>query len=182
MKVDVLDRALKANSSKRSHVLLTSPKAKPIKQEDFYRLGKYDDLVIVCGHYEGMDYRFEKYCDEKVSVGDYILTGGELVSMVISDGILRLLDESISADSLNEESFDNGLLEYPQYTRPYDYYGDKVPDVLTNGNPREIARYNLKMALRETILYRPDLLENREFSEQEIKLLQEIKDELQGRD
>lgn len=178
MKVDVLHSALKDNRCANSHVLLTSPKAKPIKQDDFKRLGKYDDLVIVCGHYEGIDYRFEKYCDEKVSIGDYILTGGELASMVLTDGILRLLDDSINKESLNEESFDNNLLEYPQYTRPYEYDNDRVPDVLTNGNFKDIRRYNLKMALIETIRFRKDLLDNREFSDEEIELLKEIKRDL----
>lgn len=180
MKVDVLHRALMDNKTNNSHVLLTSPKAVPLKQNDFKRLSEYEDIVIVCGHYEGIDYRFEKYCDEKASIGDYILTGGELASMVISDGILRLLDNSISKESLLEESFDNGLLEYPQYTRPYEYDGDVVPFVLTNGNFKDIKRYNLKMSLKETIKHRKDLLENRDFSDEEYELLEEIKSELQG--
>ena len=178
LKVDVVDRALQANRSAKSRVLLTSPKAKPITQDDLKRFSKMDDIVIVCGHYEGIDHRIEEYCDEKVSIGDYILTGGELASMVISDGILRLLSDSISSESLKEESFNNGLLEYPQYTRPYDYFGKKVPSVLVNGNHMEIQKYNLKMSLRETILYRPDLLKNRDFSQLELDLLKEIKDEL----
>lgn len=179
MKVDVLHRALLANKSDNSHILLTSPKAKPITQIDLKRWSKLDDIVIVCGHYEGIDYRFEKYCDEKVSIGDYVLTGGELASMVISDGILRLLDNSISKESLTEESFENGLLEYPQYTRPFEYDGQEVPFVLTNGNFKDIRRYNLKMSLLETIKYRSDLLENRDFTDEEYELLKEIKDELQ---
>ncbi|MBQ6479394.1 MAG: tRNA (guanosine(37)-N1)-methyltransferase TrmD, partial [Erysipelotrichaceae bacterium] len=92
--------------------------------------------------------------------------------------ILRLLDEGISSDSLKEESFNNGLLEYPQYTRPVEYDGEKVPDVLQNGNHAEIRKYNLKMALKETMRYRPDLLENRELSKEEKNLLEEIGNEL----
>ncbi len=180
MKVDVLHRAISDNCDENSHIVLTSPKAKPLKQDDLKRLSKLDELVIVCGHYEGMDYRIEKYVDEKISIGDYILTGGELPSMVLIDGILRLLEEGISADSLLEESYDDGLLECPQYTRPYEYLGDKVPDVLVNGNHKEIRRYNLKMALKETYQNRPDLLEGRKLSEEEEKLLQEVIDELQG--
>ena len=178
MKVDVVNRALTANRNTKSHVLLTSPKAKPITQSDFERLSKLDDIVIICGHYEGIDARIEDYIDERVSIGDYVLTGGELASMVISDGILRLLDNSITSESLKEESYNNGLLEYPQYTRPYDYHGSKVPDVLTNGNFKQIERFNLKNSLIETIKYRPDLLENRQFSEIELELLKEIKKEL----
>lgn len=178
MKVDVLDRAIKDNSNKDSHILLTSPKAKPLIQDDLIRLSKIDDIVIVCGHYEGIDSRVEKYVDEKISIGDYILTGGELASMVIADGVLRLLDDSISTESLKEESFDGGLLEYPQYTRPYDYYGNKVPDVLVNGNHKDIQRYKLKESLKETILYRPDLLKDRKFSKEELQMLEELKNEL----
>lgn len=179
MKVDVVHRALLDNiSNDYTYAVLTSPKAKPLKQKDLVRLSKLDEFVIICGHYEGIDYRIEKYIDEKVSIGDYILTGGELPSMVMIDGILRLLEEGISSDSLKEESFNDGLLEYPQYTRPVEYNGDRVPDVLQNGNHKEIARYNLKMALKETMLNRPDLLEKRELSDEERKLIGEIINEL----
>lgn len=181
MKVDVVNAALNDNKTDNSYVLLTSPKTKPLTQEDLIRFSKLDDIVIVCGHYEGIDYRFEKYCDEKVSIGDYVLTGGELASMVLTDGILRLLDNSITAESLKEESYNNSLLEYPQYTRPYEYNGDVVPEVLTNGNQKEIEKYNLKNSLKETILHRPDLLNDREFSKEEIEILEELKDELQTR-
>lgn len=180
MKVDVLHRALAANSTEKSHILLTSPKAKPFKQKDAQRLAKLSDIVIVCGHYEGIDYRFEKYVDEKVSIGDYVLTGGELASMVVSDAVLRLLNDGISKESLDIESYDNNLLECPQYTRPFDFYGDKVPAVLLSGNHRDIKHYNEKMALRETIKYRPDLLENHEFTKEEIALLKEIRNEFEG--
>ena len=177
MKVDVLHKALKDSSNSSSHVLLTSPKAKPLTQKDLKRLSLMDDIVIVCGHYEGIDYRFEKYCDEKVSIGDYILTGGELPSMVLIDGIARLIDEAISCESLKEESYTNGLLEYAQYTRPYDYEGDIVPEVLANGNFKEIRKFNLKSALKETYINRKELLENRELNEEELSLLEEIKKE-----
>ena len=179
MKVDVVHRALLDNiSNDYTYTVLTSPKGKPLKQDDLIRLSKLDELVIVCGHYEGIDYRFERYVDETISIGDYILTGGELPSMVMIDGILRLLDEGISSESLKEESYTDGLLEYPQYTRPVEYNGDRVPDVLQNGNHKEIRRYNLKMSLKETLLHRPDLLEKRELSEEERELLQEVIDEL----
>lgn len=178
MKVDVVDRALKANTSQNSHIILTSPKARPLKQSDLVRLSKMDDITIVCGHYEGIDSRIEEYCDEKISIGDYVLTGGELASMVITDGVLRLLDNSISKESLKEESYDNGLLEYPQYTRPYEYNGKKVPDELINGNHSVIKKTNLKGALLETIKYRPDLLKNRKYSKEELEILEELKREI----
>lgn len=174
IRVDVLAKAICDNKNPNTHVLLTSPKAKPYTQKDAHRLLQYDDLMIVCGHYEGVDHRVNEYIDENVSIGDYILTGGELASMVVMDSIMRLIDEGISADSLKEESFDNNLLEYPQYTRPYDYNGKQVPFVLTNGNHEEIRKYNLKEAIRETYKYRRDLLENRTFSEEEKRMLDEV--------
>ncbi len=143
---EVLERALNSVKTQDSYVLLTSPKAMPFKQSDARRLSRFDHLVIVCGHYEGIDYRFEELVDEKVSIGDYILTGGELPSMVVTDAVMRLIDEGISKDSLNQESYDNKLLEYPQYTRPYDLHGNVVPSVVTNGNHTEIVRYNFKMS------------------------------------
>ncbi|MBQ9425331.1 MAG: tRNA (guanosine(37)-N1)-methyltransferase TrmD [Erysipelotrichaceae bacterium] len=175
MKVDVVHRALLDNiSNDYTYTILTSPKARPLKQEDLVRLSKLDEFVIICGHYEGIDYRIERYVDEKISIGDYILTGGEIPSMVLIDGVLRLLDEGICSDSLKEESYNEGLLEYPQYTRPVEYNGDRVPDVLQNGNHAQIRRYNLKMALKETMLNRPDLFDKRQFTEEEKQLLAEI--------
>ncbi len=180
MKVDVVHRALLDNiSSDYTYTLLTSPKAHSMKQEDLERLSGLDEFVIICGHYEGIDYRIERYVDEKISIGDYVLTGGELPSMVVIDGVLRLLEEGISSDSLKEESFNDGLLEYPQYTRPVEYNGDRVPEVLQNGNHKEIRRYNLKMALKETMLLRPDLLQSRELSKEERELLAEIVSEME---
>ena len=178
MKVDVLDRAIKDNRSPNSYVLLTSPKAKPFIQEVAYRLSKMDDIVIICGHYEGVDARIDKYIDENISIGDYVLTGGELAAMVVMDSLMRLIDDGINADSLKEESYTNGLLEYPQYTRPYEYDGQEVPFVLTNGNHEEIRKYNLKMSLRDTYLYRKDLLDKKELNDEEKELLKEIINEL----
>ncbi len=179
MKVDVVHRALLDNiSNDHVYTVLTAPGRRPLVQKDLERLSTLDELVIVCGHYEGIDRRFERYIDEKVSIGDYVLTGGELPSMVMIDGILRLLDEGISAESLKEESFNDGLLEYPQYTRPPEYNGDKVPEVLQNGNHKEIRRYNLKMSLKETLENRPELLEKRELNKEEKELLAEVVNEL----
>jgi len=178
LRVDVLGNAIKDNKTTNTHVLLTSPKAKPFRQDDAIRLSKMDDLMIVCGHYEGVDERVCSYIDENVSIGDYILTGGELPAMVIMDSIMRLVDKGISADSLKEESYTNGLLEYPQYTRPLEYDGNQVPFILTNGNHEEIRKYNLKESLKATYLYRKDLLDNRKLNDEEEKMLKEIIDEL----
>lgn len=179
MKVDVVHRALLDNiSNDYTHTVLMAPGYKPLVQNDLKRLAKLDELVIICGHYEGIDSRIERYVDEKISIGDYVLTGGELPSMVLVDGILRLLDESISKDSLKEETFTDNFLEYPQYTRPVEYNGDVVPEVLQNGNHELIRRYNLKMSLKQTLLYRPELLEKRQFTKEEKELLAEITNEL----
>ncbi|MBR0461500.1 MAG: tRNA (guanosine(37)-N1)-methyltransferase TrmD [Erysipelotrichaceae bacterium] len=179
MRVDVLSKAIRQNRNDDTYVLLTSPKAKPYTQKDAYRLLEKEDLMIVCGHYEGVDARIDDYIDENISIGDYILTGGEIPAMAVMDSIMRLIDEGISPDSLKEESFNNGLLEYPQYTRPVVYEGKEVPFVLTNGNHEEIRKYNLKMSLRDTYLYRRDLLEKKELNEEEEKLLREVIDELE---
>ena len=175
MKVDVVGNAIKDNGH-NAHVILASPKGKQLTQEDFLRLSKMDEILIVCGHYEGIDSRIEYYCDEMLSIGDYVLTGGELASMVISDGILRLLDNSISPESLQEESFTNGLLEYEQYTRPLEYDGLKVPEVLLNGNHADIRKFRLASALKQTIIHRPDLLKDREFTKEELEVLKELKE------
>ena len=179
MKVDVVHRTLLDNiSNDHVYTVLTAPGRRPLTQSDLERFSTLDELVIICGHYEGIDCRIERYIDEKVSIGDYVLTGGELPSMVMIDGILRLLGEGISAESLKEESFNDGLLEYPQYTRPPEYNGDRVPEVLQNGNHKEIRRYNLKMSLKETLLNRPELLEKRELNKEEKELLAEVVSEL----
>jgi len=178
MKVDIVYDAIKNNSRDNSYILLTSPKTKPFTQKDAVRLSKMDDLVIVCGHYEGIDSRIERFVDEKVSIGDYILTGGELPSLVIIDTIARLLNEGINSDSLKEESFNDNLLEYPQFTRPLEFKGLKVPEVLTSGNHKDIRHYNLKNALIETIKYRPDLLKKHKFTEEEKAILKEILEEI----
>lgn len=179
MRVDVLAAAIRANRNEDTYVLLTSPKAKPYEEKDAYRLLEKEDLMIVCGHYEGVDDRISDFIDENVSIGDYVLTGGELPAMVVMDSVMRLINEGISSESLKEESYTDGLLEYPQYTRPFNFEGKEVPFVLTNGNHKEIKKFNLKGSLRETYLYRRDLLEKRDLSKEEKELLQEVIDELE---
>lgn len=179
MRVDVLVDAIRANRNDDTYVLLTSPKAKPYEEKDAYRLLEKEDLMIVCGHYEGVDDRISDFIDENISIGDYVLTGGELPAMVVMDSIMRLINEGISSESLKEESYTDGLLEYPQYTRPFNFEGKEVPFVLTNGNHKEIRRFNLKGSLRETYLYRKDLLEKRDLSKEEKELLEEVINELE---
>lgn len=165
--------AIKAVKKENSHVILMSPRGKTFNQEMAKSYAKLDDLVIVCGHYEGVDERVNPYCNELVSIGDYILTGGELPAMSIADAVIRLLDGAITKDSLDEESFDNNLLEYPQYTEPYDYEGATVPPILYSGNHGAITKWRRKQSLLLTREHRPDLFDKLTLSKQDKKLLEE---------
>lgn len=177
LRCDIIDRCLEDIKSNKSHILLMSPQGKTFNQEIANRLSTEEEIIIVCGHYEGFDERIRGYVDEEISVGDFVLTGGEIPAMLISDSVIRLLDGAIRKESFTDDSFYNGLLEYPQYTRPLEYKGEVVPEVLQNGNHELIRKYRLKEALRKTYLRRPDLLDLKEFSKEELILLDEIKEE-----
>lgn len=154
-----------------------TPAGQPFVQKTARRYAELDHLILICGHYEGMDERIMTAVDEEISVGDYILSGGELPAMTITDSLIRLLDGTIRADSTAEESFENGLLEYPQYTRPASFQGMEVPEVLRSGHAEKIRRWRLKESLRKTMTKRPDLLEERPLNEEEQQLLEEIRNE-----
>lgn len=172
MKCQPIIDALKKNA-KDSHIILTCARGKKYSQAKAKELAKLKDITIICGHYEGVDERVNKYVDELISIGDYILTGGEVASMAISDSVIRLLKGAITDSSLDHESFNDSLLEYPQYTEPYDYHGDKVPLVLYSGNHKVIDRYNRKLQLKLTKKYRPDLFKQIKLSKEDLKLLNE---------
>ena len=180
MQIEPIDLALKSVRHENSYVLMTSPKAKPFTQDKAIELSKKDHLIFLCGHYEGIDARVEKLVDENISIGDYILTGGELASCVVIDSVVRLIDHAITKESLDFESYDNNLLEYPQYTKPFDYCGDCVPELLLSGHHKNIERWRLKMSLLETFKHRKDLLKDRKFSKEEIELLKEILHDLKS--
>ena len=167
--VDAIN-SLKTNNSK---IIMLSPRGKKYNQAKAVKLSKESDVILLCGHYEGIDERVNKYVDEQISIGDYILTGGELGSMVIADSIIRLLDGAIAEESISEESFDDNLLEYPQYTEPFDFNGDKVPDILYSGNHQAIKKWRRKQSLKITKAYRPDLFEKVILTKQDKKLLEE---------
>lgn len=157
-------------------ILLTSPAGPTFTQQKAKELAQFDQLIIVCGHYEGIDDRIREHViDECISIGDYVLTGGELPAMVIVDAVARMLPGVLGADdAAAQDSFYNGLLEYPQYTRPRDFKGWTVPDVLLSGDHAQIDRWRRKQSLRLTLACRPDLLANKEFSEEDAKLMAEI--------
>ena len=174
---DVVDRAIKANSSESSYKIMMTPQGNKYNQQKALELAKKEEIVLICGHYEGFDERIRTFVDEEISVGDYVLTGGEIPSMIVADSVIRLLGEAIKQESHEDDSFSNGLLEYPQYTRPLEYNGMVVPEVLVNGNHKLINRFRKKESLRKTYLSSPDLLESYEFSKEDKKLMDEILEE-----
>ncbi len=143
-----------------SFIILMTPQGIPYKQSIAYDLSKKKHLIIICGHYEGFDERILSICDMEISIGDYILTGGEIPAMVLVDSITRLLDGAIKSDSSENESFNNNLLDYPVYTKPRIYEGMEVPEVLLSGDHKKINEYRLNEQVRKTKLNRPDLLED----------------------
>lgn len=165
--------ALTEVKTDNSHIILPSPRGKVFTQKDAKRLKNYEHLIFICGHYEGIDERIANYVDEFISLGDFIMTGGEIATLAISDAILRLIDGAISQESIVEESFENNLLEYPQYTFPYDYNGQKIPDILFSGNHSAIAKWRKKQSLKITKELRPDLFEKYNLTTQDKKLLNE---------
>ena len=175
MKADVVARAINSRKSKDSKVIYMTPKGKLLEQSKVVELSKQKHLIILCGHYEGIDQRvIDTLVDEEISIGDYVLTGGELPSMVLVDSVSRYVDGVLADGSINEESFSNGLLEYPQYTRPEVFEGLDVPEVLKSGNHQEIAKWRRNMSIIETKKNRPDLLKKAELSDEERKLIDDL--------
>lgn len=182
LKVEPIDLAL-ASIRERSpettpRVILMDPAGKTFTQKDAEELSKEEHLVFICGHYEGYDERIRTLVTDEYSIGDFVLTGGELAATVMIDATVRLLPDVLGNDaSAVGDSHSTGLLEHPQYTRPREYKGMEVPEVLFSGNHAKIAEWQMKESLRKTYLRRPDLLEKYELSKEEEKLLQEVKEE-----
>jgi len=168
-------------SQEKGKVILFSPRGQTFNQAKAHELSKENHIILLCGHYEGLDERISSYVDEEISIGDYILTGGEIASLAVSDAIIRLLDGAITHESIEEESFENGLLEYPQYTEPYEYDNKTIPDILYSGNHEAIAKWRKKESLRITKERRPDLFLKYPLSKQDLKLLKEIEDGVIGK-
>jgi tRNA (guanine37-N1)-methyltransferase len=157
------------------YVILTSPRGKLATQDDVLRLSKKEKITIICGHYEGVDERVsELFVDEEISIGDYVLTGGEIPAMILVDAISRLIPGVLGKDSLTTgDSHYNGVLEHPHYTRPQEFMGKEVPEVLLSGNHEQIRKWRRKMALKKTQHQRPDLFEKLDLTKEDIALLEE---------
>ena len=163
------------NYQKR-RVLLMSPEGAVFNQAKAKELAEYDQLIFICGHYEGFDARItENLADEIISIGDFVLTGGELPAMMITDAVSRMLPEVLgSSESASTDSFYNGLLEHPQYTKPREFEGMKVPDVLVSGDHAKIAQWRREKSLEVTLKNRPDLLEKAQLSEKDRRYLEQL--------
>ncbi|KAB8121745.1 MAG: tRNA (guanine(37)-N(1))-methyltransferase [Candidatus Phytoplasma cynodontis] len=156
------DCLLNIKREKRSRVILLSPQGIVLKQKKVIHYAeKYTQLIILCGNYEGVDARILKFVDEELSIGDYILTGGEFAAIILIDAITRVVSGVIKKESYLQDSFQGGLLKYPQYTRPQIYKGESVPSVLISGNHNKIKEWRKKESLKNTLLKRPDLLEEK---------------------
>lgn len=180
LKPEPLFRALE-DIKNRGKVIFTSPQGKTLNQDLVKNLVLEDSLTIIAGHYEGIDERvIEKYVDMEISIGDFVLTGGELPAMVITDAIARLIPEVLgNSESYTNDSFYDGLLDCPHYTRPAIYEGINVPEILLSGHHKNIEKWRKKESIKRTLIRRPDLIEKKEFNKEESKLLKEIKEELE---
>jgi tRNA (guanine37-N1)-methyltransferase len=157
--------------------ILLSPQGRLFSQQIALELSRHSQLILICGHYEGVDERVCKYvATDEISIGDYVLSGGELAAMVVADAVVRMVPGILgSPDSLIEDSHTNGLLEYPQYTRPPEYKGWAVPEVLLSGNHAQIARWHREQAILRTVERRPELLDKASLSPEERKFLEGLR-------
>ena len=162
-------------------VIYMSPQGKTLNQQMVQDLAKEENIILLCGHYEGIDQRvIDEIVDEEISIGDYVLTGGELPAMVLIDSVSRYVEGVLKEDSIQEESFTNGLLEYPQYTRPEIFLGKRVPEVLLSGHHENIKEWRRNQSIINTYLKRPDLLKEIKLSDKEQKMLSEYKNLKEG--
>lgn len=165
--------------SKKTKVIYMSPQGKKLDQQKVEELSKQEHLILLCGHYEGIDQRvLDTIVDEEISIGDYVLTGGELPAMVLIDSVSRYVEGVLKDGSTTEESFSQGLLEYPQYTRPEIFEEQQVPEVLLSGNHQMIDKWRREQSLKRTLEKRPDLLEKVDLSDEDKKILEKIKNDV----
>lgn len=172
---EAVDYVNSVTKSLKKRIILLSPQGKIFNNEIAKELSKEDELIIICGHYEGVDERVKTLITDEISLGDFVLTGGEIPALAIIDAVSRFIPGVLgSNESAINESFTDGLLEYPQYTRPEEYRGLRVPEVLLSGNHREIALFRRRESLRLTYEKRPDLLKKAKLTEEDKKLLKEL--------
>ena len=163
MKADVVYDAYEHIKDEKAKVISLSPQGKTLNQNKVKELATEEHIILLCGHYEGIDQRvIDEIVDEEISIGDYVLTGGELPAMVLIDSVSRYVEGVLSKDSIKEESFTNNLLEYPQYTRPEIFHGIKVPEVLLSGHHENIKKWREEQSLKNTLQKRPNLLKRKE--------------------
>ncbi|MCI1208809.1 MAG: tRNA (guanosine(37)-N1)-methyltransferase TrmD [Treponema sp.] len=179
MMPEPLGRALDSVGAGRKRVIFVTPGGKPFTQRKAQELSREKELVLICGRYEGIDQRIiDSFVDDEISIGDYVMSSGEVAATVIIDTVYRLIDGVISKESLQEESYSGGLLEYPQYTRPPLYRGMAVPDILLSGNHEYIRKWRLKKCLEKTLAYRPDMVaaarSSGELTSEAEKMIEEI--------
>lgn len=169
---------IKTLKTKDSKVIYLSPQGQLFNQKKATSYATYNHLILLCGHYEGIDARVMSFVDEEISIGDYILTGGEIPAMIVTDAVVRLLSGVIDESSRDTDSLQNGWLKYPQYTKPESYEGYEVPEILKSGHHQNIANWRQKESIKATYLKRPDLIEKIDLTDQEKTILAEIKAEL----
>ena len=176
IKPEPLFKALDRIDAMEKRVIYASPSGRRLTQDYARQLSREPNLVFICGHYEGIDQRIiDRYVDDEICIGDYVISSGEVATLVIIDAVYRLIDGVITDSSLEEESFTGPLLEYPQYTRPETYCGMSVPDILLSGHHANIEKWRLRKRLEKTLSNRPDLLENASLDDEAGKILKEIK-------
>ena len=180
MKIQPFMEALEMNQlTNHATIILPTPKGVILTQAISEELSTKENLVFLCGHYEGIDDRIDSQVDYRISIGDYVIGGGEIASIVMVESIIRLIDGVLgNQDSAKNDSFQNYLLDFPQYTRPADYQGSTIPEILLSGNHSKINRWRQKESLKWTLLLRPDLLQKTSFTSLDRELLEEISREL----
>lgn len=176
IKPDVVWDAYQSVKSEKSKVIYLSPQGKTLCQSKVEELAREKHLILLCGHYEGIDQRIiDKIVDEEISIGDYVLTGGEIPAMVLIDSVSRYIEGVINFESTSEESFSKGLLEYPQYTRPENFLGMQVPEILKSGHHENIEKWRRKEAIKTTYIKRPELLKKAKLTGEEIEYVKELR-------
>ena len=174
-----IEKTENVEKSTRTRVIYMTPQGKKLDQKKVEELSKQEHLILLCGHYEGIDQRvLDSIVDEEISIGDYVLTGGELPAMVLIDSVSRYVEGVLKDGSTTEESFSQGLLEYPQYTRPEIFQGQQVPEVLRSGNHQMIDKWRREQSLKRTLEKRPDLLEKVDLSDEDKKILEKNRNDV----